>query len=204
MTEAEWRTCSEPLKMLRGLSRDPGARKLRLYACGCCRRIWFMVPDERSRRAVEAAERNADGEIDAAALRGAASLAEAAAEAAELVQVVGWHAARTAAEAAGPGDREAAEWAGSMADDGAVLRCVLGNPFRPEPVVDPGCLAWNGGTVPKLAEAIYRDRAFRRLPILADALEDAGCADAEILAHCRAGGLHARGCWVLDLLTGRG
>ena len=61
-------------------------------------------------------------------------------------------------------------------------------------------LSSKDGTVPKLAQAIYDDRAFDRRPILADALEDAGCADAYILSHCRGQGPHVRGCWVVDLL----
>ena len=79
----------------------------------------------------------------------------------------------------------------------------LPNPCRPAPAVDPSWLAWNGGTVAKLAAAIYDGRRFADLPILADALEDAGCADAAILAHCRGPGEHVRGCRVVDLLTGR-
>ena len=58
--------------------------------------------------------------------------------------------------------------------------------------------------MPRLARAAYDERAFERLPVLADALEDAGCGDAEILDHLRAPKLHARGCWVLDLLLGIG
>jgi hypothetical protein len=58
----------------------------------------------------------------------------------------------------------------------------------------PSWLSWNDGTVVKMAQAIYDDRAFDRLPILADALEDAGCSDADILAHCRSEGPHVRGC----------
>jgi hypothetical protein len=54
--------------------------------------------------------------------------------------------------------------------------------------------------IPKLAEAIYEERAFDRMPILADALEEAGCADADVLRHCRDPGPHVRGCWVLDLI----
>jgi hypothetical protein len=61
----------------------------------------------------------------------------------------------------------------------------------------------DGGTVPKLAAAIYEERAFDRLPVLADALEDARCADAAILGHCRSGGEHVRGCWVVDLVLGK-
>jgi hypothetical protein len=68
------------------------------------------------------------------------------------------------------------------------------------PELDP---AWRTSTVVALAEGVYADRAFDRLPILADALEDAGCGHADILAHCRGDGPHARGCWVVDLLLGR-
>src|SRR5262245_6435275 len=71
-------------------------------------------------------------------------------------------------------------------------------------VVDPVWLSWNGGTITKLAQAINNERAFDRLPILADALEDAGCTDAGLLAHCRGPGLHVMGCWVVDILLGNG
>jgi hypothetical protein len=63
--------------------------------------------------------------------------------------------------------------------------------------------SWNGCIVPKLAAAIYADRAFDRLPILGDALEDAGCTDADLLAHCRSREEHVRGCWAVDLLLGK-
>jgi hypothetical protein len=66
--------------------------------------------------------------------------------------------------------------------------------------VQPAWLAWNGGTVVNLAQAIYEECAFDHLPILADALEEAGCADSSVLDHCRLPGLHVRGCWVVDLL----
>ncbi len=87
----------------------------------------------------------------------------------------------------------------------ALLRDLVGPlPFRPLPQVRPGWLAWEGGTVPKLATAVYEERAFDRLPVMADALEEAGCAEAELLAHLRGPGPHARGCWALDLLLGKG
>jgi hypothetical protein len=63
--------------------------------------------------------------------------------------------------------------------------------------------AWQNGAVPKLAAEIYDARAFDRLPILADALEEAGCDDADGLAHCRSGGEHVRGCWVVDWVSGK-
>jgi hypothetical protein len=74
--------------------------------------------------------------------------------------------------------------------------------FRPA-TFDPLLFEWKDGTIPKLAQGIYDDRAFDRLPILADALEDAGCDNADILAHCRGPGEHVRGCWVVDLLLGK-
>jgi hypothetical protein len=69
--------------------------------------------------------------------------------------------------------------------------------------IPPSSLVWNDGTVVKLAQGIYDDRAFDRLPVLADALEEAGCDNAEILSHLRGSGPHVRGCWAVDLLTGR-
>ncbi len=83
-----------------------------------------------------------------------------------------------------------------------VVHCVFSNPFRTFPVA-PAWLTWNDSTVPKLARAIYADYGFDRLPILADALEDAGCDNADILAHCRGPGPHVRGCWVVDLILGK-
>jgi hypothetical protein len=80
-----------------------------------------------------------------------------------------------------------------------VFRDLVGNPFRPvefEPF-------WRTTDVIGLARAAYEDRAFDRLPILADALMDAGCVDDQILSHCRGPGPHARGCWVVDLVLGK-
>ena len=84
----------------------------------------------------------------------------------------------------------------------ALVRDIFGNPFRPT-TVPPTLLAWNDGTVPKIAQGIYEERAFDRLPILHDALLDAGCDDEDILAHCRSDGPHVRGCWVIDLILGK-
>jgi hypothetical protein len=84
-----------------------------------------------------------------------------------------------------------------------LLREIAGNPFRPARV-DPEWLAWNNAAVVRLAESVYREQAFDRLPILADALEEAGADDAEVLEHLRGPGPHARGYWLIDLLTGRG
>jgi hypothetical protein len=92
-----------------------------------------------------------------------------------------------------------------LAAEQAIQCDLLRDIFAPFAVaaVHPSCLAWNGNTIPKIAQGIYEDRAFDRLPILADALEDACCDNADILAHCRSGGEHVRGCWVVDLLLGK-
>ena len=84
-----------------------------------------------------------------------------------------------------------------------LIRDIWGNPFRQVSIAAGTVLAWNDGAVHKLAQAIYDARALDRLPLLADALEDAGCTDADILGHCRGGGEHVRGCWVVDLLLGK-
>src|SRR5260370_175493 len=79
------------------------------------------------------------------------------------------------------------------------VRDVCGNPFRPA-ALDEGWRRGPGNAAVKLAQGIYEERGFDRLPILADALEEAGCPNAEIAAHCRAPDPHLRGCWAVDLL----
>jgi hypothetical protein len=83
-----------------------------------------------------------------------------------------------------------------------LIEDIFGNPFRPT-FIDPNWLAWNDGTVVKLAKTIYDNRRWEVMPILADALEDAMCTDRDILDHCRGPGPHVRGCWVVDLILGK-
>jgi hypothetical protein len=83
-----------------------------------------------------------------------------------------------------------------------LLHDIVGNPFR-RPSVDALWLRWNDACVPRLAGTIYDQETFDLMPILADALEDAGCANPEVLGHCRTPGVHVRGCWVLDLILGK-
>jgi hypothetical protein len=81
-----------------------------------------------------------------------------------------------------------------------LARDVVGNPFRPV-ALNP---SWLTETVVALATGVYTGRAFDRMPILADALEEAGCDNADVLNHCRGEGPHVRGCWVVDLVLGKG
>jgi hypothetical protein len=83
-----------------------------------------------------------------------------------------------------------------------IFRDIFGNPFRPV-AVESAWLGWNNSTVVKLAKAIHDERAFDRLPVLADALEDAGCTNADLLGHCRVPDRHVLGCWALDLVLGK-
>jgi hypothetical protein len=96
-------------------------------------------------------------------------------------------------------DASHAAWQAESTLQSDLLRDIIANPFR---AVSMNCV-WSTSDVIALAEAIYTERAFDRLPILADALEDAGCDHADILEHCRGPGPHVRGCWVVDLLLGK-
>ena len=92
-----------------------------------------------------------------------------------------------------------AERAEERAAQADLFRDIFGNPFRSVEIQ----LEWLTDTVVALARGIYADCAFDRMPILADALQDAGCDDDEILSHCRDPREHVRGCWVVDLLLGK-
>jgi hypothetical protein len=222
MTEQEWLECTDPQKMLAFLRGKASDRTLRLFACACCRRIWHSLTDERSRRAVEVAEQFADGaatdeELDAAGAAAEAAMYHAAAAVyavgdAGNVAMLAADAAIGAARRAAGGAHLAARSAAALAGEHAMaakkaqcelLRDISSNPFRPSPALPSAALAWSGGTVRRIAQAIYDDRAFDRLPVLADALEEAGCTDSELLGHCRGPGPHCRGCWAVDALLGK-
>jgi hypothetical protein len=223
MTEAEWLACTDPMPMLEFLRSKASDRKLRLFGVACCRRIWHLLRDERSRKTVEVAERFAEGtateeeltqaENDAndvwnelAYAEGDVTDAETDASDAACGSACYAEGAIGAAGSASHSAVYALSYAGQQAveQEGQcrLLRDLFGNPFRPV-AVDPSWLTWNDGTVVKLAQAIYDQRRFTDLPILADALEEAGCTDADILAHCRSEGPHVRGCWVVDLILGK-
>jgi hypothetical protein len=96
-----------------------------------------------------------------------------------------------------------------LREQAALLHDIFGNPFRPV-ALNPAWLAWQDGTIPRLAQASYEDRGLpsghldpARLAVLADALEEAGCDNQDILSHLRGPGPHVRGCWALDLVLGR-
>jgi hypothetical protein len=234
MTEAEWLACDDPRSLLEFLRGRTSARKLRLFACACCRRVWgsFGPPKEEAlRHAFETAERAAEHRATVQDLEEAFDLGESvvflddheeypavaaarpdAWEAADetalaLRDYFGVYARNEAWEKKAREEVQNAVYRQAQAAEGReqvrLLRDLVGNPFRVAPVLDPAWMAWNDGVVRRLAEAIYKERAYERLPILADALEEAGCTDADLLGHLRGPGPHARGCWALDLLIGR-
>jgi hypothetical protein len=107
--------------------------------------------------------------------------------------------ARSAAEALA----KAVPWQQARQREGELLHDLFG-PLLFRPVtLDPAWLTWHGGLVVSMARQMYESRDFSDMPILADALEEAGCDNADILAHCREPGEHVRGCWVVDLLLGK-
>jgi hypothetical protein len=186
--EAQWLSCPIPRHLIRFLKGRTSDRKLRLWACASARERFGENVDRLS--LIETAEKWADGEplspVDSDLRYGAwtASAYEAAYEG----------TVRTLEKNA---DSEAKDR--STKFQLATLHDIFGNPFRPVTIDS----SWLTRTVTNLAQAIYTDRVFDRMPILADALEEAGCNNAEILQHCRQPGIHVRGCWVVDLVLGK-
>jgi hypothetical protein len=219
MTEAEWLSCTDPMPMVEFLGDRASKRKCLLFACACERRLWAHPDCERAK--VEVTEAFADGQATAADVL--AALQDIGIDGVTLESItdcdpVSWakHESRDSAEFAAnvaqQGDEAEHEedegaweaaYAAAKAVQADLARDIFGSPFRAAKL-KRSWLAWNDGTIPKLAQAIYDDRAFDGLPMLADALEEAGCTNADILNHCRQPGEHVRGCWLIDLLTGRG
>jgi hypothetical protein len=220
MTEAEWLGSSYPDSMLEFLHGRASDRKLRLFAAACCRRLWHLLEEEWSCRLVELVEYCADNPESLSGDR----LFEEAWRHRQCFEnkdpeSSAYVAADMAREAAG-GGAWAAAWkvvplarralhlcgGGSAHDEGVhqadLLRHIIGNPFR-SIGVDPTWVWWGNRAVEGIARTIYDDRCFEDMPILADALEEAGCDNTDILTHCRQPGEHLRGCWVIDLILGK-
>jgi hypothetical protein len=207
MTEAEWMACTDPTPMLDFLRGKASKRKFRFFACACWRRAWRLLTNEEDRNAVLVAERFADGLVSAEELPEAFDengqdarpyvCYPAASDAPYHADVASYMCAR---EFAGSADDWEAIFATERGRQADLVREVFG-------LLPSGCLpinaTWLSSTVSDLASTIYDERAFDRLPILADALEEAGCTDTEILAHCRSEGPHVRGCWAVDLILGK-
>ncbi|MDY3552808.1 hypothetical protein R5W24_001897 [Gemmata sp. JC717] len=222
MTEAEWLACDDPRPLFFAFVGRYSRRKVLLFSVAGCAECQVRFTDERCWSALEVVERFADGlalpgEVDFAvtaadeARRSAYNTPEwspglrrmrrCSTEAAcALLAAVG-HANSRASFASAV---DAVEFArqgvkGGKSAQARLLRDVFGNPFRPAPFPP----SWLTSDVQALARGIYEERAFDRLSILADALQDTGCDNADILDHCRGSGPHVRGCWVVDLVLGK-
>jgi hypothetical protein len=234
-TEKGWLSSTTPHSLLLTLKGKRMRRQRRLVAVALCRRLLEEMIDPESRRAVEVAERYADGlpdadEVEAAypdACRAASRRMEACQSAAEGDSARAWSVWRLAyaaqltcaphglSELAGQLLKRAIRLGTEYEEQERKAQCtrirdIFGNPFRPRPVIPSAWLSWNGGLIPKLAQTIYDERELpagtldsSRLAILADALEEAGCVNADILGHCRWPDEHVRGCWLIDLLLGK-
>jgi hypothetical protein len=185
-------------------------RKLWLFSAASFRRLIDLLPDPRQQRAIEALEQLAEGIITRAECRGVTADARNAFHEHRfednrhftgLMLYREFCSSSIAVHAiAAAGGREDYP---ERHEQARLMRCIVGNPFRLVRPIGPNILTWNAGTIQSLARTVYNDRAFDRMPLLADALEDAGCTDAELLGHLRSPGPHVRGCWAVDLLTGR-
>lgn len=229
MTEAEWLSCTDPTPMLEFLRDKASDRKLRLFAAACCRQHWDLLIDERSRNAVEFSEQVADGissdaswspiylnawavlnrlgsDSHVSAARAAGRTVEREAYSAscltknEAVELAAELVSARAPE--GTAKEDELYWRGKVEANkrlASLLQDIFGNPIRPV-TADPNWLTPN---IIAYAKAIYDEQAFDRLRWLGKALDAVGCDNEDIWSHCRSGGPHVRGCWVVDLLLGK-
>jgi hypothetical protein len=280
-SEAKWPEESRPASILEALRGRSSDRKLRLFACACCRRGWDvisnveqmavavaeqyadgqMTEDERwnalrtllesaggevhretvglswavvnpsriphavvygiltsaeflvceyTGRAVDGTSLGVDGMVTRTIISSSFSASFATRKQAGAVKPLPsllsrtWKRVKDRARSAfdstyfadGVDERIIREWSYQA----ALLRDIFGNPFRPV-AFDP---AWRTSTAVAIAQQMYVSRDFFAMPILADALQDAGCDSDDVLTHCRdANGVHVRGCWVVDLVLGK-
>jgi hypothetical protein len=188
MTEAEWLACEDSQPMLEFLRDKATDRKWRLVLCQqASLDLTLQSYNADAWKSIELGEQWADGQISDAEV-----------------------AAFCRATRTGPGvwlslvpeALKAVEILRSsyfIRNTPPILRDIFGNPFRPVTFASE----WGTDTVVALARQMYESRDFSAMPILADALQDAGCEDENVLNHCREPGAHVRGCWIVDLVLGK-
>lgn len=222
MTEDDWLTCNDPYQTLWWLRHKGKAsnRKLRLFAAAFCRLQWHLLTDPRSRNAVEVAERYADGlATEKERKEAAAQASRAGTEAAAMItrasdaslpaliayaSTAAWYTifCKAGSAALTTCDADATEWYAYNNIEmphPKLLREIFGNPFRSISLES----RWLTPTVIEEARRIYENRAFDRLPVLADALKDVDCNSTELTNHLQSEEPHFRGCWVIDLVLGK-
>jgi hypothetical protein len=196
MTEQEWLAAIAPTPMVEYLQGMVSDRKLRLLTCACFRQLY--APSDPRNSIIEVGEKYADGTAGREELQAARNLARRQ-EYSQTIEIV---VSEAISRMLYPFLR--LEFLDILSTGQAKMHClrirdIFGNPFRPV-TTDP---AWFTSTVLSLSQQMYESRDFSPMPILADALQDAGCDNADILDHCRGTGPHVRGCHVLDTILGK-
>jgi hypothetical protein len=226
MTEKDWLESANVWDLLGQPTCKASERKVRLFTLACCRRVWHLLTDDRSKQAVDVLERFAEcratlqelteaGEsareawqAAPASLPGARQAAEAVCQATSMFRYGSYSAWMVAALWASRRSAEATAksvpWGIERRVQVGFIHDLFGDPFKPRPAIDPGWLRWNDGTVPQLARAIYDQRRWSDMGVLHDSLLDAGCDNEDMLSHAREETIHTRGCWLLDLLLNKG
>jgi hypothetical protein len=225
MTEEEWNDAQRPFKLIRHLERDPAPseRKLRLFCVATCKRVAEYIANPVYADTLECLEVVAEVEPDIHSIEraerkvlAAIAIGDRALEAQDpdgsqlhefalaLNHVYGWTVYPTdcaeACMSALCGHDDFDTGRGELMFQTDLLRDIFGNPFRPVTFSEE----WRTSTAVALARQMYDSRDFGAMPILADALQDAGCEDDAILSHCRdAKQTHVRGCWVCDLVLNK-
>jgi hypothetical protein len=212
--------------MLHFLHSRSSERKVRLFSIACCRRIWHLLPNDSCRNAVDLSELSVEGLATEQQLRevkdrcwGDSWDKESGLFAYHFGQEAVAYLLHNDAYMAADGvswQAAVATGTGKLQSDGlhyetndvekaaqsSLIRDIFGNPFR-SIALDPAWLRWHDGLIVSMSRQMYDSRDFVDMPVLADALEDAGCDIDDILTHCRQPGEHVRGCWVVDLLLGK-
>ncbi len=216
MTEAEWIGHAVPGLMLRFLGDAAGERRLRLFTCNCADLVWHAMLGRGVPRVLELAWAAADGLFPRSELEvltpppASGPVADLYADQVlqvacrpplpDTVAVSRRNVESLAVLLAADAGRDTAQASiASRTTLSNFLRDIFGNPFRPV-TFSP---SWRTSTAVTLAAQMYESREFGAMPILADALQDAGCDSADVLDHCRGEGPHVRGCWVVDLVLGK-
>jgi hypothetical protein len=185
-------------------------RKYRLLGVACCLTIRHLAGDDMTRNAIDVADRYANGQATREEAWEAAGIVykEQRRNFTAHLAEEQTHLLYSAGRASSPEDLmdnvqgilNNLRW--RDAENAGFVRDIFGNHFR-SASIDPAWLKWRDGAICNAARLVYEERAFDRLPVLADALEDAGCSEADLLAHLRSPGPHVRGCWAVDLVLAK-
>ena len=215
-SEKHWLTSASPASLLHTTKQLKvlKPRKSLLFACGCYRIVWDQIALANVRETVERAEAKADRKLSPEELRkrryegyarglptyDTQNLLQLSLNSLVTPRVIPEHIAWLVRAALDPAKHDRANKWEECAPQANLARDIFGNPFRPVTFA----AAWRTDTAVSLAQGMYERRDFSAMPILADALQDAGCDSDDVLNHCRdVNAAHVRGCWVVDLVLGK-